>query len=79
MPRTSSLFSDIKYRLRAIFRRKAMEDELADELQFHCEREAAKLVNAGGGICSEGEDRAVPDGSRTNRSRLAFASLSWPG
>ena len=47
MPRTSSLFSDLKYRLRAIFRRQAMETELADELQFHCEREAAKLVSAG--------------------------------
>ena len=47
MPSMSTMFSDLKYRLRAIFRRKSMEDELAAELQFHRERQAAKLVATG--------------------------------
>ena len=64
MPRTPSLFSDLKYRLRAIFRRQAMEAELADELQFHCEREAAKLVSAG-----------VPRDEAWRRARLAIGGV----
>ena len=64
MPRTSSLLSDIKYRLRAIFRRQAMEHELADELQLHCEREAAKLVSAG-----------VPRDEAWRRARLAIGGV----
>jgi len=41
------MLSDLMYRLRAIFRREAMERELAQELQFHYDREVAKLVDAG--------------------------------
>jgi predicted permease len=41
------MLSDLKYRLRAIFRGGAMERELAAELQLHYEREVAKLVDAG--------------------------------
>ena len=41
------MFSDFMYRLRAVFRRKSMERELAAELKFHLERETEKLVNAG--------------------------------
>ena len=33
------MWSDLKYRLRALFRRDAMERELADELRFHLDRE----------------------------------------
>jgi predicted permease len=41
------MLSDLRYRLRAIFRREAMERELAQELRLHDEREVAKLVAAG--------------------------------
>ena len=41
------MLSDLRYRLRAIFRRDAMERELRHELQLHYEHEVARLVNAG--------------------------------
>jgi predicted permease len=41
------MLSDLRYRLRAIFRRGAMERDLATELQLHYDREVAKLVDAG--------------------------------
>jgi predicted permease len=41
------MLTDLRYRLRAIFRRGAMERELSEELQFHHEREVAKLVARG--------------------------------
>jgi predicted permease len=37
------LWTDVRYRLRAIFRRSKMEDELDTELRFHLEREAEEL------------------------------------
>jgi predicted permease len=43
----SELFNDLRYRLRAIFRRDAVERELDQELRFHLEAEAAKLAGAG--------------------------------
>ena len=64
MPSMSSMFSDLKYRLRAIFRRKSMENELAAELQFHCEQQAAKLVGAG-----------VPRDEALRRARLAIGGV----
>jgi hypothetical protein len=41
------IFSDLKYRLRAIFGREAMEHELSNELQFHYERQVGKNLSAG--------------------------------
>ena len=41
------MLSDIRYRLRALFRRSAMERELREELAFHIEHETEKLVRAG--------------------------------
>jgi len=41
------LLSDLKYRLRALFRRGEMEHELDDEMRFHIEREAEKYRAAG--------------------------------
>lgn len=41
------MLSDLKYRLRAIFRRSQMERDLAAELELHREREVAKLVARG--------------------------------
>ena len=64
MPSLPSMFNDLKYRLRAIFRRGAMEKELAAELQFHCERMAAKLVGAG-----------VPPEEALRRARLSIGGV----
>lgn len=48
--------SDVLFRLRAVFSRRQMEADLHDEVAFHIEREAEKLV-AGG--MPEGEARRV--------------------
>ena len=41
------MLSDWLYRLRALFRREAMEGELEEELRFHFERQVEKYVQAG--------------------------------
>jgi predicted permease len=64
MPSTSSMLSDLRYRVRAILRRRTMERELAEELQFHVERQAAKLVSAG-----------VPHDEAFRRARLAMGGV----
>lgn len=43
----SELLSDLRYRLRALFRRAELERELSDEIQDHLEREAAANRVAG--------------------------------
>lgn len=43
----SELWSDLRYRARALFRSGTLERELDDELSFHLEREAQKHVRAG--------------------------------
>ena len=43
----SGWWSDLRFRLRAIFRRGGLERELDDELRFHLEQEAEKNVRAG--------------------------------
>jgi hypothetical protein len=43
----SQLLSDIQYRLRALFSRASVEQELDDELRFHIEREAEKYERQG--------------------------------
>ena len=43
------MLSDLLYRLRAVMRRKAVEQELDDELRFHLEQEAQKYIHAGAG------------------------------
>jgi len=43
----SELLNDIRYRLRAVFKRDALERDLDDELRFHLEREADKYVAMG--------------------------------
>jgi len=60
----SELSSDLRYRLRALFRRPALEAELDDELRFHLEREAEKLIDAG-----------VPYEEAMRRARVAFGGL----
>ena len=41
------MFADLKYRLRALFQRRALERELDDELRFHIEHETEKYIRAG--------------------------------
>jgi putative ABC transport system permease protein len=43
----SELWSEIRYRLRMIFRRAAVEREIDEEMRFHLDREAEKLRRAG--------------------------------
>jgi predicted permease len=58
------MFSDLRYRLRAILRRNAMERELSAELQFHYDRQVAKLVEAG-----------VPRDEAQRRARTAMGGV----
>lgn len=41
------MFNDIQFRLRALFRRKAMEKELEEEIRFHFDRQVEKDTAAG--------------------------------
>lgn len=41
------MLSDLRYRLRAVFRRRTVERELDDEVRFHIERETEKYIRAG--------------------------------
>ena len=43
----SDIPSEIRYRFRAVFRKRAVERELDDELRFHIEQEAQKLEASG--------------------------------
>jgi predicted permease len=56
--------SELRYRLRALFRRDRMEGELDAELRFHMEKEAEKHVAAG-----------VPRDEAVRRARLAFGGV----
>jgi hypothetical protein len=57
-------WNDLRYRLRAVLRRDAVERELDDELRFHVEREAEKYVRAG----------VSPD-EAARRARIAFGGV----
>lgn len=56
-----NVVSEIRSRLRALFRRDSLESELNDELRFHCEQQVEKLVRAG-----------VPADEARRRARLLF-------
>jgi predicted permease len=58
------MLADLRYRLRALFDRRAMERELDEELRFHVEREAEKYRRAG----------VAPD-EAMRRARLAFGGV----
>ena len=60
----SQLWSDLRYRTRALFRRPALEQELDDELRFHIDREAEKLMRQG-----------MPDAEARRRATLAFGGI----
>jgi putative ABC transport system permease protein len=55
------MLSNLLYRLRALFRRAAVERELDEELRFHVEREAEKYVRAG-----------LPSPEAARQARLKF-------
>jgi putative ABC transport system permease protein len=61
----ANVLSDLRYRLRALVRRPAVERELDAELRFHLEREIEKLERTG-----------VPRGEAERRARLAFGGMS---
>lgn len=58
------LLNDLRYRLRALFRRDAMDRDLDDELRFHLEKEAEKLRAAG-----------MPPDEALRRARAAFGTV----
>ena len=59
------MFSDLVFRLRSLFRRGAVENELDDELRFHLEQQVEKYMRAG-----FTRDEAL------RRTRLEFGGLS---
>jgi predicted permease len=60
----NQLWSEFRYRVRALLRRTDVERELDDELRFHLEREAEKGVEAG-----------IPAAAARRQARLAFGGL----
>jgi predicted permease len=61
----NGLFSDLKFRLRALFRPKAVESELDDELHFHFDQQVEKHMRAG-----------LTREEATRTTRLEFGGLS---
>ena len=55
------MWSDLRYRVRALFRRNAVEAELDEELRFHLERQAEQYRQAG-----------MPPEEAARRARMAF-------
>ena len=60
----AELWSDLRYRVRALFRRGDMDRELETELEFHLAREA-----------EEYERQGVPAAEARRRARLAFGGV----
>ena len=58
------MLSEIRYRLRALFSRDSVEQELDDELRFHIEREAEKY-----------ERQGMPHDAALRRARLEFGGV----
>src|ERR1043166_2371691 len=61
----AEFWSDLRYRLRALVRRDAIERDLDDELRFHLDHEIDKHVRAG-----------LPRADAVRRARLDFGGLS---
>lgn len=57
------MLKDLRMRLRSVFRRKAVEAELSDELRFHFDRQVEKLVRSG-----------VPIAEARRQARLAIGT-----
>ena len=75
--------NDLRYRLRALFRRDEMDRELETELQFHVEQEAAKHMKAGMSPdearrvarSSFGGVERIKDDTRDARGLVAYETL----
>jgi putative ABC transport system permease protein len=59
-----AMLTDLLVRLRSLFRRKVVEEELDDELRFHLEQQVDSYVRAG-----------MPRDEAIRRARLAFGGL----
>jgi putative ABC transport system permease protein len=59
-----AVISDFLFRLRSLFRRRSMEDEMNEELRAHFERQVEKYVRSG-----------LPLAEASRRARLEFGSL----
>ena len=68
------LLSDVSYRLRTLFRRGTVEQELDDELRFHIERQADELVRRG---LPRGE--ALRQGTRLGRTLESASIVAFEG
>lgn len=64
-PMLAEFWSELRYRLRSMFRRAAVERELDEELRFHLEHETAKHVRSG-----------MSSADAAWRARLAFGGMS---
>lgn len=58
------MWSDLLYRLRAVFRRNTLEEELDDELRFHFEQHVRKHIEAG-----------LTNEEALRRARLSFGGI----
>src|SRR5690349_22088876 len=78
------MLSDLRYRLRALFNRDAMDLELDEELRFHIEKETEKYMRAGmSRLAAERAARLAfgsiddaAESSRDQRGWSTFATLS---
>jgi hypothetical protein len=59
------MFSDLIYRLRALFRRRSMETDLDEEIRLHVQRETEAAI-----------ERGVPPDEARRRARLAAGVAS---
>src|SRR5215472_5962796 len=59
-----TLLNDLHYRLRALFRRRAVEHELDEELRFHVEQSVERYVSSG-----------MPREEAVRRARLEFGGI----
>ena len=60
----SEIWSDLRYRVRALLWRRSLDRDLDDELRFHVERETEKYVRAG-----------MPRDVALRQARLAFGGM----
>ena len=60
----NAMFTDFRYRLRAIFRRESLDADLEEELREHLDRETEKYVRSG-----------VPMEEARRRARIALGSI----
>lgn len=75
--------NDLRYRLGALFRRRAMDRELDAELAFHLEQEVAKLIRGGmapdearrQALATFGGVERIKDDTRDARGLVAFETL----